>query len=411
MRVRPVIYIVPLALLLLAIVGGSPLVMRLFFASLAVLAIGYIWAMLGLRGVKVGIGELPEHCQVGDRLDQQITIDNESGIPKLFLRAEQDTSFPGHEKVRLLNLGPGARHLWASDINCTRRGRYALGSVTLSAGDPFGLFTRRRSVGSTRSVIVYPRPVDLPYFRSSLSSLTDFGRSTAARRISQIAPSASGVREIMSGDSLEHIHWRSTAHTGRLMVKTFDADRASEAGSKTAWVALDMAQTTALGEGEDTAEEYGVTIATSIIKKYLDSGMRSGLIAAADQLYTFAPDTGAHHLSAMLEALAVMKAAGTTPIDELISRNISRLSGDATVIIVTPQANDMLLDSVHRLKAYGASVVAVLLDATSFGGTLDPSFVAFGLGSAGAQVYVVRKGDSLARALDSRAAQWYSRFV
>ena len=125
MRVRPVIYIVPLALLLLAILGGSPLVMRLFFASLAVLAIGYVWARLGLSGVKVSIGELPEHCQVGDRLDQQITIDNDSKIPKLFLRAEQDTTFPGHEKVRLLNLGAGGTHRWASDINCTRRGRYA----------------------------------------------------------------------------------------------------------------------------------------------------------------------------------------------------------------------------------------------------------------------------------------------
>jgi len=411
MRVRPVVYIVPLALLLLAIVGGSPLVMRLFFASLAVLAIGCTWAMLGLHGVKVSIGELPEHCQVGDRLDQQITIENESKIPKLFLRAEQDTTFPGHEKVRLLNLSPGATRVWASDINCTRRGRYALGSVTLTAGDPFGVVTRRRSVGSTRNVIVYPRPVDLPYFRSSLSSLTDFGRSTAARRISQIAPSASGVREIMSGDSLEHIHWRSTAHTGRLMVKVFDADRASEAGSKSAWVVLDMAATSALGAGDDSAEEYGVTIATSVIKKYLDSGMRSGLTAVAEQDYTFPPDTAAAHLSEMLEALAVMKAAGTTPVDELIGRNIGRLGGDATVIIVTPQANEMLLDSVHRLKAYGASVVAVLLDAASFGGTIDPSYVAFSLGAAGAQVYVVHKGDNLARALDSRAAQWYSRFV
>ncbi len=411
MKVRPVIYIVPLALLLLAVVGGSPLVMLLFIASLAVLAIGFLWAVLGLRGVRVSIGELPDHRQVGDRIDQQITIRNDSMVPKLFLRAEQDTTFPGHEKVRLLNLGSGASQLWASDIDCTRRGRYSLGSVTLTSGDPFGLFTRRKHAGSTRSVLVYPRPVDLPYFRSSLGSLTDFGRSTAARRISQIAPSASGVRDIMSGDSLEHIHWRSTAHTGRLMVKVFDADRASEAGSKSAWVALDMAHAAAVGEGEDSTEEYGVTITTSIIKKYLDSGMRSGLITSADQFYAFAPDTGAHHLTEMLEALAVMRATGTTPIDELIGRNINKLSGDATVIIVTPQAGDMLLDAVHRLKAYGASVVAVLLDATSFGGTLDPSFVAFALGSAGAQVYVVRKGDNLARALDSRAAQWYSRFV
>ena len=94
-----------------------------------------------------------------------------------------------------------------------------------------------------------------------------------------------------------------------------------------------------------------------------------------------------------------MRAAGTTPIDELIGRTSAGSAGDATVIMVTPQATEMLLDSVHRLKAYGASVVVVLLDATSFGGTLDPSFMCLRSRlSRRAGLHGADKGDNLARA-------------
>jgi hypothetical protein len=65
----------------------------------------------------------------------------------------------------------------------------------------------------------------------------------------------------------------------------------------------------------------------------------------------------------------------------------------------------------RRLKQYGHAVVAVFLDSASFGGPLTPTHLAHALGSLGVQVYVVRKGDKVAQALDSRQALWYSRYV
>ena len=65
---------------------------------------------------------------------------------------------------------------------------------------------------------------------------------------SQISPNVSSIREYSSGDSLKHIHWGSTAHSGQLMVKLFDPDR-SHSSAKTIWVVLDMQERVQCGEG------------------------------------------------------------------------------------------------------------------------------------------------------------------
>jgi uncharacterized protein (DUF58 family) len=43
-----------------------------------------------------------------------------------------------------------------------------------------------------------------------------------------VTPNASGVREYAPGDAFNRIHWKSTARTGEMMVKTFELDPASD---------------------------------------------------------------------------------------------------------------------------------------------------------------------------------------
>jgi uncharacterized protein (DUF58 family) len=281
--------------------------------------------------------------------------------------------------------------------------------VTLTAGDPFGLFTRRQQIGKPAHIMVYPQIVELPYFRSSFSSLVDFGHGAMGRRISQISPSASSIREMMSGDSQEHIHWRSTAHTGKLMVKVFDAEHSSDT-SKDVWIVLDMQKDAHRSDGDDSTVDYGVTLAASLAKRYMDDGMRVGLVASGERGYSFSPDAGNPHYLKMLEALALMKAEGTTPIDELVA-NPDSFSSNSTVVVITTQSTESVVNVLRHLKNYGNSVVGVFIDSSSFGGLLNPEHMANALGATGAQVYVVKKGDSLSKALDSRMALWYSRYL
>jgi len=408
MKIRTVIFIVPVVLLALALVGGSTLVLRLFFLSVLLPVASYLWAAIGIRGVSAEAEPPPLHCQVGDRFQQKITVYNSSRVPKLWLRVDESTDLPGQREPAVLSLPRWGVHEWQSSFICRRRGRYHLGAVTVTAADPFGLFSRQRTVGEPHSILIYPATMDLPLFKAS--SFNEFGYGSGYQAISQISPNASSVREFSSGDSLNHIHWPGTAHAGKLLVKVFDADRSYD-GSKTVWVVLDMKGAAHAGHGEETTEEYGVTIAASLARKHLQSGMRVGLLASGERTYLIPPERGEEHLWRMMEALAVMRAEGEASLGQVISDHMEYLRGNSTVLIVTPSITGGLADATRQLRNRVESIVVVLVDPASFGGETSMANAARNLSTTGVQVYIVRQGDELARALDNRVSLLHAGFM
>jgi uncharacterized protein (DUF58 family) len=408
-KIRPVVYIVPLALLAVTLAVGSPLLYRVFVLLLALGLAAFLWTWLGLKGLSVSSSIPPASCQVGDSFREDITVANEGRMPRLIVKAEEKTDLPEYRNVAMLNIPAAGARTLTSTVNLRRRGRYTLGALSLTTGDPFGLFTHTRVAGDAAQVIVYPQVVDLPLFLTSSSSLIDFGRGAASRRISQISPSASSVRDMMSGDSQEHIHWRSTAHAGKLMVKVFDAEHSGDT-TKNVWIVLDMEREPQAGEGSDSTEECSVSVAASLAKRYLDDGMKVGLVASAEKEYSIPPNDGAAHFGKIMDALTFMKAEGRIPVNDL-AKEVERYTSLSTVVLVTPRSTEPVLNSLRMLRTYGHAVTGVFVDSASFGGVLDPAHMAHALGAMGAQVYVVRKGDNLGKALDSRSSLWYSRYL
>jgi uncharacterized protein (DUF58 family) len=408
LKARTIILIVPVVLLAVALAGGSSLMLRLFFVSVLVPLAGYLWTVFGIRGVGVRAEEPPEHCQVGEQFQQAISVYNNSRIPKLWLKLEANTDMPGSDGATFVNLPRKSYYQWDTSVFCQRRGRYDVGSVVATAADPFGLFSRQRKLGKPQSVLVYPPTFDLPLFK--LSSSSDLGRGSGYQSLSQISPNASSVREFITGDSLRHIHWQSTAHTGRLMVKVFDADR-SYGGTKTLWVVMDMQGTHHAGQDIETTEEYGIAIGASLIRKYVESGMRVGMLAQGDQSCIFPPERGEEHLWRILEALALVRATGQVPIAELLYDKMGQFRDNPAVIIITPSATGQLIDVIRHLRGRVESIVVVLLDAASFGGYTTAMDISRNLTMAGVKVYTVRQGDELARVLDDRHSPMRTRAI
>ncbi len=408
MKARSMVFLIPAILLAVALLAGSVLVLRIFFLSALVLLVSYLWTVVGTRGVGAATETPPEHCQVGERFRHGVTVSNDSRIPKPWLRVTEAGDLPGHGGSTLITLPPWSSQAWESMVQCQRRGLYHLGEVTVTATDPFGFFSRESTVGERHEILVYPATVDLPLFKAS--SFNDFGFGSGYQSISSISPNASSVREFVSGDSLNHIHWPSAAHTGKLMVKVFDADR-SHNSSKSVWIILDMHAPPHRGHGEEATEEYAVTIAASLARKHMDGGMRVGLAMDGDQPVVIPPERGEDHLWRILEALALVKAAGETSVSQLIADCAEYLRGDSAVIVVTPSVTGGLVDALRQLRNHVDSVVTVLLDPESFGGEAGVATAARNLSTTGVQVYVVRQGDELARALDHRVSILHPRYV
>ena len=407
MKFNKFILIIPALVLILALIVGSSLLWRLFVAAALILAASYLWALISGRGVRISVDKPPSHFQLGERYAREIMVENTSRFPRLFIKVGEFTDIPGYQNERFLNLKSRETRSWSTTLTCTHRGEFTMGMVTITSGDPFGFFTEKRTFGEPTRIIIYTRIVDLPLFKSV--SLNEFGFISGFQSINQISPNASSVREYASGDSLQHIHWRSTAHTGKLMVKMFDADH-SYSSSKTFWVVMDMAKNVQAGQGEDSTEEYSVTIAASVIRHYLESGMKVGMISNGGMLSMFSPSRGEQNMWAMMESLATIKATGQMPVGQLLLNYAADFKDDPVIVIIATSTSRQLMESVSKLKSQVEAVVVVLLDAATFGDTHTPLNTAHNLSFMGAQVYNVRKGDEVAKALDSRSTVWQTNY-
>lgn len=122
----------------------------------------------------------------------------------------------GQRRVAALpKIGGGQVLSLPYDLDTSRRGKVVTGPLVLRRNDPMGLVVAERNVGSTASVSVRPRRHPIRMLPSG--RLRDLEGPT--REVSQGTASFHQLREYVPGDDLRHIHWRSTARTGTMVVK------------------------------------------------------------------------------------------------------------------------------------------------------------------------------------------------
>jgi uncharacterized protein (DUF58 family) len=106
-----------------------------------------------------------------------------------------------------------------------RRAVIDAGPAVTVRGDQLGLF--RRTVSWTEPIELFVHPVTTRLQPSAAGLVRDLeGRTTQKITNSDIAFHA--LREYVVGDDVRHVHWRSSARTGQLMVRQFEETRRSQ---------------------------------------------------------------------------------------------------------------------------------------------------------------------------------------
>lgn len=119
-------------------------------------------------------------------------------------------------------LRPTSRHDETLTVGAERRGIIEVGPMTVRRGDPIGLLQRDHTWPDIQHVYVHPVTVVVP--STSAGMLRDLeGASTKTIVDSDLSFHA--IREYQQGDSSRHIDWKSTAKTGRYMVRQFEETR------------------------------------------------------------------------------------------------------------------------------------------------------------------------------------------
>lgn len=398
--------------------SGSTLGYGVAYLATGVLVFSYIWALNGVRNIGVRRLTKTRRSQVGQFAEEQLEVTNKGFWPKLWLEVDDLSTLPWHAVSRVVtSLGRKVTYRWQVRTLCTQRGRFRLGPMSLRSGDPLGIFTMERQLEGVSWLVVFPLTVDLPAFAPSISDLS--GGEARHRRTYQVTTNAAGVRDYVPGDSLNRIHWPTTARVNRLMAKEFELDPTADV-----WLYLDLFQSVEAKmawrptppepgmfalhsvkrqrsqfELPPSTTEYAVTATASLARYFVARDRAVGMSSRGSSREFLQADRGDRQLNKILEALAVVEASGDLPLAQLIATDGVRLNRNDTVLAVSADPSPEWAIALQQLQRRGVNSIAVLIDGSTFGSERDYDPLLAEFEATGIPVYRVRRGDAMEMAL------------
>lgn len=391
-RILSLVILILLVSMFTAFGTGFWLLFRLVYIIAIAVPLAWLLVWWNTRDIEADVDRKTARAQVGQEAQEVIEVRNRSFLPKVWLEVEDPSDLPGHRSKRVVIIPPRRSRNWIVNTQLRRRGLFDWGPLRITASDPFGIFRRTRLIGGQQQILVYPPVVELPHFQAPPANLPGEGRFR--RRTHYVTPNASGVREYAPGDAFNRIHWKSTARTGEMMVKTFELDPASDI-----WVILDLERRVNAGHDDESTEEYGVRVAASVARHYIIENRPVGMITFGRDLRTLEPERGQQQLTRILESLATANAVGDAPLGNLLMEEQRRFGRHTTLVVITSSTDDSWLTAIQSLTQRGVRAAVVLLDPSTFGDSRSPLMLFGQLTASDILTYVVRRGDDLGLAL------------
>lgn len=178
---------------------------------------------IGRLDLSASMSVEPARVVVGDRAAGDLALTNERTRTVRNLRVE----LPVGNAVAVFSVA----HLKGGEttdelfvIPTSRRAIIPVGPLTTVQGDPLGLLRRTQVWTDIEEIYVHPKTTVLSTIAAG--QIRDLeGQTTNALSPSDIAFHT--LREYVRGDELRHVHWRSSAKIGALMVRQYNDTRRS----------------------------------------------------------------------------------------------------------------------------------------------------------------------------------------
>ena len=291
-----------------------------------------------------------------------VTVDSWAWFPRppLVLTLTGVPMAPGQPADFRVPLKPGEEPKWQVSVVYPRRGVHPAPDVAITSSDPFGIFTFRRVFSQAMEVTVYPRTVELPAFQwPQESARTAEGQAHALRwSFPRGGVEVATVREATSSDTLNRIHWPSTARIGRPMVKEFETSSSGEA-----WVVIDLDVSAHLPDPPPGTDELAVTAAASILRQALARGMPVGLALTGDRLIQTRLEPGPRTMDSVLQALVQTPVHPGSGLAPLLLNPDAPWGGGAHLALITTSRQPDWPWVAQQLTDAGVQVVVVLIRA------------------------------------------------
>lgn len=352
--------IASLFLVTVAIMLDSADLFYMATALIATLLASRLQAWLAVRGMRFE-RIAPEAVRVGELVTVQITVWSERKIRRPLITIQDNLP----EKLRLSERSPSLPVAPAFDIpvrtqyqfRALRRGRFKWSGLTVIGTDALGLvrMTNRFSTAPAE-MTVFARPIPI---NTELPMAAGWGISEAESgnaRGAGIEPR--GVREYTPGDSLRHVHWRSSARSTKMLVKEFEAGSHAVAA-----ILLQRSRGTDIGAGAQTSLDLMCGHAAYLSEMFMRQGIRVEFPGLED-----GRTTGSHRerMSEIDELLASVEGDSPDSLGIHALRAKLDVPPGSTIFVMVAVADDTLVEAVGDLAQSGIQVVAMLYDADNF---------------------------------------------
>jgi uncharacterized protein (DUF58 family) len=221
------------------------------WTGLVLLVVAAIY-LVGRNAFDVDLGTAHSRVLVGEPAFGRVTITNPTRRRILGVTVEVPVG-AALAVVTMPSLARGTSFTHEFPIPTPRRGVVPIGPVRTVRADPVGLVRREIVWTHGEELYIHPRTIGVP------STTTGFIRDlegNPTRQISNSDVSFHALREYVPGDERRYIHWKSSAKTGRYMVRQFEETRRSHLV-----IALSLASS---DYGSEEEFELAVSVAGSL---------------------------------------------------------------------------------------------------------------------------------------------------
>ncbi len=248
--------------------------------------------------------------------------------------------------VPVLRLGPAKVTAVQYPLPTLRRGVVTVGPLRIERRDPLDLIRSSREYGGTRQVWVHPAPLPLhtvPVGRArSLDGAVD--------QVEHGSITFHALREYVPGDDLRHVHWRTAARVGELMVREH-----VDTSLPRIVVLLDNRQSS---YPDPEAFEAAADCAASVVVAALRAGLHVSLQACEGA--AIGGSEASLGTQAFLDRLAETQLTDSPSLGFAIDRLRVRRLGD-TLVVFTGDDGDADVASVASLRGMYPSILVGLL--------------------------------------------------
>ncbi|MEV7969355.1 DUF58 domain-containing protein [Sphaerisporangium sp. NPDC088356] len=226
--------------------------------------------------------------------------------------------------VDMPRLRPGATRVVSYTLPTEARGEIDVGPLAVVREDPFGLTRNVIEYGGSALVLVRPRTVPLAVLPSGRAHHLE---GPSGDRAPSGTATFHTLREYVRGDDLRHVHWRSSARTGTIMVR-----RLVDASLPMTTVALDTRAASYVSADFELAVEAAASVAVG--------AARAGFpvrVVTGERGVLLDSKGGTGEAEVLLDGLAVVRLCADPAADPV---RLVRPGGSLVVVTGEPGAVD-----------------------------------------------------------------------